>query len=129
MRHLILFTLLFVFYALPLISPANADESKPGLYHVVLMWLKEPGDMEAKKKIAEASSSFADIPGVLSVRVGESVASERDIVDDSFDLGIILSFPNKDIMQKYLTHPIHKKAVHDIIRPLVKKITVYDISN
>jgi hypothetical protein len=102
MKHPFLFSLLFVCCTLPLISPANAEENQSGLHHVVLMWLKQPGDAEAKKKITAASYSFAEIPGVLSVRVGASVASERDTVDDSFDLGIILSFPNKDAMQNFL---------------------------
>jgi len=127
MKRLLLCSLFFVYCALPWMAPANAGENRAGLHHVVLMWLKQPGDAEAKRNITAASYSFADIPGVLSVRVGDSVASERDTVDDSFDLGIIVGFPNKEAMQHYLGHPAHKKIVHDIIQPLVRKIIVYDI--
>jgi len=34
---------------------------------------------------------------------------------------------NQQAMKAYLTHPIHTRAVHNFIKPLVKKITVYDI--
>ena len=102
-----------------------AAEAK--LQHVVLCWLKNPGDQAVRQKIIELSKSFASIPGVISVRVGVAVPSERAIVDDSFDVGIIFSFADRESMQTYLEHPTHKNAVKDVIAPLTSKIVVYDI--
>ena len=102
-----------------------AAESK--LQHVVLCWLKSPGDQAARQKIIELSKSFASIPGVISVKAGVAVPSERAIVDDSFDVGIIFAFADRESMQTYLEHPTHKNAVKDAIAPLTSKIVVYDI--
>jgi len=94
----------------------------------VLCWLKEPGKAQARQQIIDASRSFASIPGVVSVRAGTSIPSSRTIVDDSFDVGILLAFRDEEAMQAYLVHPDHMKAVQEIIRPLVKKIVVYDFA-
>jgi len=107
---------------------AASDEQSSGIFnHVVLIWLNEPGNQDAIHQITTVSHSFSAIPGVLAVKVGTVASSDRAIVDDSFDVGIIISFPDQQAMQAYLKHPIHTRAVHDIIKPLVKKITVYDI--
>jgi hypothetical protein len=99
-----------------------------GVHHIVLVWLKQPGDSETRQRIIETSQSFAAIPGVLHVHAGVSMPSERHIVDDSFDVGITITFPDRAAMESYLVHPTHTHAMHEIIRPLVRKIVVYDFS-
>lgn len=94
--------------------------------HIVLCWLKESGNLAHRQKIIEASRSLRKIPGVLEVRVGEVIPSDRKIVDDSFDVGITLTFGNTHDMDAYLDHPLHKDALEKVLMPLVKKIVVYD---
>ena len=94
--------------------------------HIVLCWLKEPGNIAHRQKIIEATKSFHKIPKVLEVRVGEVVPSDRKIVDDSFDIGISISFSNSEDMNAYLNHPLHTKAAEEVLRPLAKRIVVYD---
>jgi len=96
------------------------------LHHVVLCWLKEPGNTRHRQQIIEVSKSFQKIPGVLEVRVGQVVSSEREIVDDSFDVAILVIVPDQKRLTEYLQHPIHKKAKKDDLIPLVDKIIVYD---
>ena len=72
------------------------------------------------------SKTFRKIPGVLDVRAGQVVPSDREIVDDSFDVGIIVTVPDRRRLAEYLTHPVHQKARDDILLPLVGKIVVYD---
>lgn len=96
------------------------------VHHVVLCWLKEPGNALHRRQLIEASKSFRDIPGVLEVRVGEPIASDRPIVDDTFDVAISVSFSTVQAMNQYLAHPIHEKAKNDTLLPLVRKILVYD---
>lgn len=92
----------------------------------MLCWLKEPGDAEDRQQIIDISKTFQSIPGVISVKAGASIPSDRTIVDDSFDVGILLTFPGHKAMQMYLDHPDHKQAVQNILKPLVSKIIVYD---
>jgi hypothetical protein len=93
---------------------------------VVLFWLKEPGNARHRQQIIEASESFRSIPGVLDVSAGEVVPGDRKIVDDSFDVGLVITFRTREDMLAYLVHPVHEQATHDSLLPVVKKIIVYD---
>lgn len=96
------------------------------IQHVVLFWLKEPGNPQAREKIVRASREFASIPGVLDVRVGTVLSSDRPIVDDSFDVALVVSCKTEQALADYLAHPKHTQAVEQIVKPLVGKILVYD---
>jgi len=82
-----------------------------------------------RKQIIEISKTFQKIPGVIEAKAGEVVMSDRDIVDDSYDVGILIVTKNENELQKYLDHPIHQKAKKDVLVPLVDKILVYDFKN
>ena len=70
--------------------------------------------------------TFRDIPGVLNAQAGQVIMSDREIVDDSFDVGILIVTKNQEDLQKYLDHPIHQKAKKEVLLPLVERILVYD---
>ena len=97
-----------------------------GVTHVVVFWLKDHGNVAQRAKIIETSESFRKIPGVLSVQVGPCLPSQRPIVDSSFDVALTMEFASKAAMQKYLDDPSHKAASDGVLKPLVKKIAVYD---
>jgi hypothetical protein len=94
--------------------------------HVVLMWLKTPGDEGARRKIVEASRTFTSIPGVVSVSSGAALPSTRPVVDSSYDVALVITFADEAALRAYDQHPTHKKAVDEIIKPLVGKLLVYD---
>ena len=96
------------------------------LEHVVVVWLKEPGNTSHRQTILKASEVLRDIPGVLSLRSGTVIPSERTIVDSSFDVALIVSFADAAAMQAYLVHPTHVALVNETLKPLVAKIRVYD---
>ncbi len=98
-----------------------------GITHVVLLWLKTPGDAAAIEKIIKTSREFAAIPGVVSVRVGRPLPSTRPVVDSSFDVGLAMQFNDPAALAAYEVHPQHVKAVREVLRPLAAKIQVYDI--
>lgn len=95
--------------------------------HVVLCWLKDPDDKAVRQQIVEASEGFRSIPGVLDVRIGKALPSARTIVDDSFDIGIVVVCRDAEALQEYLDHPQHAAAARTLIRPAARKILVYDI--
>ena len=106
----------------------DKDHSGPTskVHHVVVCWLNGPGNEEARQKVIEVSRGFSAIPGVIDVRAGSVIQSEREIVDSSFDAAIYLTFENEQKLFEYLNHPIHKKAVEKTLKPLVRKVVVYD---
>ena len=116
---------IFVFLALSGCSSIEPAHDR-ALHHVVLCWLKEPGNARHRQQIVEVSKSFRDIPGVLDVRAGQAVLSDRKIVDDSFDVAILVIVPDQKRLAEYLAHPVHQKAKSEILLPLVDRIVVYD---
>ena len=77
---------------LPVGNTAIAEFSNEGVIHTVFLWLKKPGDVQHRRQLLIASDRLRSIEGVLDIRFGEMIESNRDIVDDSFDVGIYFSF-------------------------------------
>ncbi len=121
MRIATILLALVTFSAAPL---AQADESS--VIHVVLLWLNEPGNVEHRRELIEVSRSFASIPGIVSVKVGTPVVSEREVVDDSFDVGLYLEFRSRNALDAYRSHPAHVQAIANALQPLVAKSVIYD---
>lgn len=100
-----------------------------GVIHTVFLWLKKPGDEQHRQRLLQATHRLRAIPGVLDIRFGEKIESDREIVDDSFDIGITIYFSTIETMNDYLVHPLHHAVVEQEIRPLVDRIVVYDFSH
>ena len=118
-----------IFITLILISlPLKAEEFKNDepVYHIVLIWLKTYRNEMRINKIINASKELKNLPGVLEVTTGKVLRSSRVIVDDTFDVSVIIKFASKDYLNDYLVHPIHVKIANEVIKPLANKITVYD---
>lgn len=107
--------------------PLGCGPKKGQVEHVVLIWLKKPGDKADRARIIEQSHAFkAQIPDIQSLSAGQVLPSEREIVDDSFDVGLVIRFADKAAMDRYEKHPVHQKAVKEVLMPLSKKVVVYD---
>jgi hypothetical protein len=107
-------------------SPALAQHGDGPVEHVVIVWLNEPGNLQHRARIIEASQVLTRIPGVLSLKSGSVVASERPVVDSSFDVALLVSFANHAALEQYLVHPTHVQLVEETLKPLVARIQVYD---
>lgn len=96
--------------------------------HVVLVWLKKPGDAADRAKVVAAAKHFqAEIREIQHLSVGQPLPSERPVVDDSFDVGLVMRFANPQDLSTYEKHPVHVKAVKEILQPIAKKLLVYDV--
>jgi hypothetical protein len=109
------------------VAPVSQQASQGPVLHIVVCWLHEPGDVEARRRLIETSRQLESIPGVVSVAAGEAAPSEREIVDDSFDVAVVMSFRDEQALASYLTHPRHRDAVREVLRPLVERMVVYDL--
>ena len=109
-------------------TPAAPPEDQPGrVQHVVLMWLKQPGDEGACAKLISAARSIRSIPGVLAIRAGRALPSERAVVDDSFDVALVMTFADAAALAAYDVHPDHVRVVQELLPELVARIVVYDL--
>lgn len=108
-------------------SIGGGDHAAPStVHHMVLLWLKSPGNAAHRQRIIAATRELAGIPEVNTLSVGPVVPSSRPIVDASFDVGIHMTFASERAMSRYLTHPRHQAVVRDVIAPLTARILVYD---
>ena len=114
---------------LPVGNTAIAEFSNEGVIHTVFLWLKKPGDEQHRRQLLVASDRLRSIEGVLDIRFGEMIESNRDIVDDSFDVGIYFYFSDVAAMDRYLAHPLHRATVEQDIKPLVERIVVHDFQH
>lgn len=110
-------------------NTAIADYSNKGVVHTVFLWQKNPGDRQHRRKLLQATDRLRSIPGVIDIRFGEMIESDRNIVDDSFDIGIYIYFSDVTAMNHYLVHPLHQTIVEQDIKPLVERIVVHDFQH
>jgi hypothetical protein len=117
--------------AIVLVTMAGGCASAPpspryAVHHVVICWLKEPGNPAAMEELVRVSKRFVEIPGVVSVSAGPTLPSDRPVVDSSYDVGILIVLQDEAALQTYLEHPIHRQALRETLQPLVDRIVVYD---
>lgn len=102
--------------------------AKGKVEHVVLVWLKRPGNAADRATVIATAKKFqAEISQIQHLSVGPAVPSERPVVDDSFDVGLVMRFASKADLDVYEKHPVHVNAVKQTLMPLAKKLLVYDI--
>src|ERR1041384_4807503 len=107
-------------------QPAKAGK----LYHVGLVWLKEPGNAEHRQRIIEAAHSFArEIPEVQFLSVGQALPKVSSWHDDSFDVCFVMRLEDKAAMDRYAKNPVHQKAAQEVFLPLSQKILFYDFTS
>jgi hypothetical protein len=119
---------LFIIFFLTFTFSQTAWSETGGIKHIVLCWLKEPANQTNVDAITKASMELKVISEVESIIVGRPVSSDRKIVDDSFDVGLVLNFKNQNDLDNYLAHPEHVSRVKKVLAPKCQRILVYDIA-
>ena len=94
--------------------------------HVVMVWLNDPGNAEMRKQFINASSVLNTLPGVIHRHVGVVMQSDKKNVDDSFDVAVTVTLQDKNALQAYLDNPKHKQVLEKKLKPLVKRVVVYN---
>ena len=94
--------------------------------HVVMVWLNDPGNAEMRKQFIKDSSVLNTLPGVINRHVGIVVQSDKKNVDDSFDVAVTVTLKDKKALQAYLDNPKHKQVLEQKLKPLVKRVVIYN---
>ena len=125
LQHYLL-TLVFAVICALQVQPTAAASSQT-IEHIVIIWLKQPGNTDAQNTIIKASQALKTIPGVMALKSGKAVPSQRTVVDSSFDVALIISLAGQTALDAYLTHPVHLQLLKETIKPLVDRFRVYDL--
>lgn len=94
--------------------------------HVVIFWTDPADPKAADELLAGVNKYLLPIPGVLHFHAGRMVPSHRPVVEQSYQVALNLVFANKPAQDDYQVHPLHVEFVEKVLKPLVKKVTVYD---
>jgi len=103
--------------------PNNTDRM---FSHIVVFWTIPLNRAAADELLAGANRLLKDIPGLLQFHAGKMVPSRRSVVEQGYQVALNLAFADKPAMQSYQKHPQHLEFVEKCVKPLVKKVVVYD---
>ena len=101
-------------------------EGNKKVTHVVMVWLKEPGNEQQRAEFIKASEQLNDLPGIVNRHVGIVLPGDRSIVDDTFDVAVTVTMESKAALQAYLNNPKHKKILKEKIKPLTNRVVAYN---
>ncbi|MEO8352215.1 MAG: Dabb family protein [Chthoniobacteraceae bacterium] len=94
--------------------------------HVVIFWTKTNQPNAADALVAGAEKYLRNIPGVRSFHVGRMVRSDRDVVDQSYQVALHLQFDSKQAQDDYQAHPEHLEFVEKSFKTNCERVVIYD---
>lgn len=122
------------FYVLsPDLMKSGSDNSgtlaKGGFSHVVLFYLKNPGNQGERQQFETSLNTFVkNSKFVKTSHLGTPSASERSVVDQSYTYIMVLTFASKEEQDKYQNEIGHKQFIGES-EHLWEKVVVYDSNN
>ncbi len=97
--------------------------------HVMLFWLKRPGNVDDQNFLRRALRTLRRARGVNDMHVGRPLLVDRPSVEQSFDLGVVMTFRDREALEKFERDPRREQAIDAMLRPLVRQYTVYNFVN
>lgn len=95
--------------------------------HVVIFWTDPANLQAADLLVAGCHEYLKTIPGLLHFHVGRMAGSHREVVDQTYQVGLNLIFPDKQTQDDYQVHPRHLEFVA-ANRQYWKRVVVYDFA-
>ena len=109
---------------------AQAAAARSGqVTHVMLFWLKRPGNVDDQNFLLRALCTLRRVHGVNDVRMGRSLPVARPGLEQSFDLGAVMTFRDREALEKFERDQRREQAINAMLRPLVRQYTVYNFVN
>ena len=93
--------------------------------HHVYFWLKDPSSSKDLQALTEGLQALASIEKIQLFHVGKPADTNRDVIDVSYSLSLLMVFANRADQDSYQVHPIHLKFV-ETCKHLWSKVIVYD---
>jgi hypothetical protein len=94
--------------------------------HIVIFWTDPNNSSAADELISGANKLLKTIPDVTQLQAGKMSPSHRPVVEQSYQVALNLIFTSKQAEQAYQIHPQHVEFVEQFVKPLVKKVVIYD---
>jgi len=94
--------------------------------HVVIFWT-DPNNANATDQLLEGAERYLKpIPGIVSYHIGRMVGSHRPVVDQTYQVGLNVTFASKQAQDDYQDHPLHVEFIQKVFKRVCTKVVVYD---
>ena len=94
--------------------------------HIVIFWTEPKNPAAVDELIDGIQRYLKPIPGVQHFHVGRMALSHRPVVDQSYQVALNITFPDKQTQDAYQTHPQHIEFVEKVFKRVCTKVVVYD---
>lgn len=111
---------------LPVLAQEETKALNPEFVHVVLFWLNDPQD-ESNTRTFEKNleTLLLNSKHTLTNFVGTPPKASREVVDDSFDYMLIVSFPSASEQEAYQGEQAHLDFI-EATKQYWSNVVVYD---
>ena len=112
------------------LSNAQAANARSGqVTYVMLFWLRRSGNVDDQNVLLRGLRTLRSVRGVNGVRVGRPLPVDRPGLEQSFDLGAVVIFRDREALQKFERDPRRRGALDAMLQPLVRRYIVYNFAN
>ena len=128
MKTIQLLLLFSIFLSLPAVLPAQEKDQTfdPAYTHVVYFWLHRSDDSRDRADFEKALRKLlADSRYTRTNFFGTPPRATREVVDDSFTYGMIVTFESAESQEAYQKEQAHLDFI-ETAGHLWKKVVVYD---
>ena len=94
--------------------------------HHVHFWLTNKAD---KDKLIEGLNTLKPIAHIRDIHIGVPADTNRDVIDRSYDLSLLLLFDSPELQEAYQVDPTHIVFAEQYAKPLCSKVVVVDSVN
>jgi hypothetical protein len=111
-------------------SNAQAADARSGqVTHVMLFWLKRPGNVDDQNVLVRGLRTLRRVRGISDIRVGRPLSVDRPGLEQSFDLVVVVIFRDREALEKFEHDPRRRGALDAMLQQLVRRYTVYNFVN
>lgn len=96
-----------------------------GFVHTVFFWLRDKHDDQARQQLQSGLLALTQIDLIRHAWIGTPAATDRPVIDSSYDFSLTFVFDNAADQDAYQDHPDHSRFV-DTCKDLWSKVVVYD---
>ena len=93
--------------------------------HHVYFWLKDATSAKDLEALRAGLKSLESIEKISLLHIGKPADTNREVIDVSYALSLLMVFANRADQDNYQVHPVHLKFVEQCSH-LWSKVIVYD---
>lgn len=94
--------------------------------HHVHFWLKDKAD---KQRLIDGLNTLIPITHIREIHIGVPANTNRDVIDRSYDVSLLLLFDTPAAQDAYQIDPTHVLFAENYAKPLCSKVVVQDSVN